>query len=153
MAGRTSRLWDRAKPRVSGIEDVLPPALRLAPENIPEWRQPNPGDNSKDDSPELVFDEQKYGSIQTSPFATSATANQATKILDVAPGLRVFLLVQNNSTTTNMQVFFGGTAVGITLLPSQSIFLDTFVPQDQIFVAGSGASLVGTLAYANKKAP
>jgi hypothetical protein len=67
---------------------------------------------------------------------------------------RVFLLIENTHATQSIFVGFGinnpGPTIGVTITAGGSFLLDTRVPQNDIYLAASGADTTGKLTYCNQ---
>jgi hypothetical protein len=97
-----------------------------------------------------VTDGQKYGSV-TNLSGSGTTADQL--VLARSSSTRVFLAIQNNDTTNNLFVAFGGSATtgsGIKIAPGQTLFFDAFIPQDDIHVVADAGTPAFVVFYSNK---
>lgn len=102
------------------------------------------------------FDMSRFVWLNGTKVFAYAAASQ--KIVDAPPGqgnVRNYLCIRNTSTTQTLYVDYGQDASalsGIALLPGETIAYDAEIPQDDIYVFGSGAGSVAVL-YSNFTLP
>lgn len=98
-----------------------------------------------------IRDELKYGNFTN--LTISAELASARVLLKPPTGTRrTFFAIFNTHATQTIFLAFGqdATAVnGIPIFAGGGIGLDAVVPQDDIYVIGSGAATVGVLVYSN----
>jgi hypothetical protein len=67
---------------------------------------------------------------------------------------RIFLLIENTHATQALYVGFGinnpSATIGVTIAAGGSFLLDARVPQNDIYLAASGAATTGKLTYCNQ---
>jgi hypothetical protein len=126
--------------------DVLPPELQINLDNLREDIHPLLTEPAM-----AVSNVEHSGFVNVSPFITAAIATQTQLLLRQPTTRRIHLVIQNNDATFSMLVYFGSAGQGITLNAGQSLFYDVFVPQDDVYIAGLSAAMLGTLAYSNKE--
>jgi hypothetical protein len=94
-----------------------------------------------------VLDQHRYAYVGGS-LTLQPVANVSNQIIQAQNALRNALFFRNASTTANFYVEFGTDATtnaALQLQPGQTIFFDTVVPQDDVFVLADAAS--GILRY------
>ncbi len=99
-----------------------------------------------------VIENMRYGYATTQPFTVGSTSDLV--ILEKSVSIRTLLIIQNTHATQDMFVSFGTTAassIGLKLVAGGNLLLDTFIPQDDIHVIGSGAGTTGSLIYSNRE--
>lgn len=125
-------------------EDVLPPESMIHLENLRE--QPKP------ESPQAINDHARYGFFNNTAVSVG-TASQL--VLRQPTTRRIFLFIVNTHALQTLYVTFGRDAnatLGIPIAPNNgSIGFDQVVPQDDIFLIGSGAATTGVLVYSNSE--
>jgi len=102
------------------------------------------------------FDLSRFVWLNGTKVFSYAAASQ--KIVDAPAGeniYRQYLSIRNDSATQTLYVDFGQDASllsGIALLPGEVIAYDAVIPQDDVYVFGSGAGSVSVL-YGNTTLP
>jgi hypothetical protein len=97
-------------------------------------------------------DTMKYGDYAHIGFSVGTTGNN-TPILTRPSNKRIFLLIENTHATQSLFVGFGivpGSTIGITIAPGGNLMLDNTLPQNDVYLAGSGAATTGKLTYSNQ---
>lgn len=97
-----------------------------------------------------IVDQAKYALFTTVPINIGVAS---VLILPKPSTQRLFLFIINTSPVNQIIVNFGNQATPILGIPIAAnlgfIGFDTVVPQNDIYIIGSGAGTTGTLIYAN----
>lgn len=124
--------------------DVLPPELQvhlanLSPQPTPEQQAP-------------VFEPSRYGLFNNNTLNIGLVS---TLVLLHPATTRVFLFIVNTHATQNLFVNFGANAdafIGVPIVAGFGFMgFDTVVPQDDIYLVGSGANTTGVLTFCNRQ--
>jgi|SRR3990172_2711404 len=127
----------------------------------------NPGETSKSMSGGIVsnftgqaysqapppmgfYDGLKYGDIQQVALNVGLVDQLVLSQPDV---MRTFLLVTNIDPVSTIFIAFGSAAsalVGLPLAPANTVFFDSWVPQNDVHIIGNAASVLALLMYSNK---
>lgn len=149
MISRALRQWDNGVAsgmiQVNTARDVLPPELLINLENL---RPPSPPASESIN----INDPSKDGSITSIPLIVGVASQL---ILRASPTKRNFLFIQNTHGTQTLFVTFGrdsNALIGLQIPPLLgAIGFDEFVPQDEVYLVGSGALTTGVCLYSNKE--
>src|SRR5574340_399781 len=97
-----------------------------------------------------IVDQAKYALFTTIPINIGVAS---VLILPRPPTQRLFLFIINTSPVNQIIVNFGNQATPLLGIPVAAnlgfVGFDSVVPQNDIYVIGSGAGTTGTLIYAN----
>lgn len=122
--------------------DVLPPESQAQFANLKE--QPAP------ESPQAINDHSRYGFFNNIVINVGAVSQL---MLRQPTTKRIFLSIQNTHATQTLFVAFGRDSnafVGIAVLPAFGLIgFDVVVPQDDVYIIGSGAATTGVMLYSN----
>lgn len=83
----------------------------------------------------------------------SAGTDPASPVLKRAATERVFLLIENTHAANDLYVAFGqqpSSEIGITIPAGEPLLLDVSVPQNDMYVLGSGAATTWKMTYCNR---
>ena len=122
--------------------DVLPPEAQTHFDDLKA--QPLP------DSPQAINDHSRYGFFNNIVLNIGAVSQL---VLRQPTTKRILLSIQNTHATQTLFVAFGRESnafVGVAVLPAFGfIGFDVVVPQDDVYIIGSGAATTGVMLYSN----
>lgn len=134
-------MQSKAVKDVTTLVESLPPGIRQA---LQPQRQISP------QSATPIVDQAKYVLFTTVPINVGVAS---VLILPKPSTQRLFLFISNTSPVNQLIVNFGNQAsplLGITLAANLGfVGFDAVVPQNDVYIIGSGAATTGTLIYAN----
>jgi len=123
-------------------DDVLPPESQKHFENL--RKQPAP------ESPQSINDHSRYGFFNNTVINVGLVS---TLVLRQPTSKRIFLSIQNTHATQTLFVAFGRDSnafVGMAVLPGFNVLgFDVVVPQDDVYIIGSGAATTGVMLWSN----
>ena len=140
--------WDSRKLPIVHIPDV-----ERSPFGIPGFRRGKTAPSiqlSLANQIAQIFDPSRYPFTASSYSAVTSVAGASTLILGQSDALRVYLMIRNDATTSNVYIDFGVYATAKTslkLTPGQIVFWDTVIPQGDVYTFGDAADAAAAYTY------